>query len=270
MFKPTIDRRSFLATAAALAAAPAASGLAQSTPPAKPAERGEAENDGPFTLAPLPYPADALEPAIDAATMRLHHGKHHAAYVKNLNAALKGVTLSPGASSIESLIAKIDSLPADKHNAVRNNGGGHANHTLFWSVLGPAGTGGQPSDELRRAIERDFPAASGGAAGMERLKADMTAAAMARFGSGWAWLVVTDEQRLGVTSTPNQDSPLMGSDHDAAAGTPIFGIDVWEHAYYLKYQNLRADYLKAIWTIVNWSEVSARFKAALADASPNG
>ncbi len=253
MTTPAFDRRSFLATAAALAAVPSipASALGQATPAvATPAP----EVEGPFVLPPLPYAHEALEPAIDALTMRIHHEKHHGAYVKNLNAALKGLKVT---SNIDALIADIESLPADKRTAVRNNGGGHANHSLFWTVLAPPGTGGEPSKELIAALDRDL-------GGLAKAKETLSATAMSRFGSGWSWLVVTKDKKLAIVSTPNQDSPLMGKSAAETMGTPIFGIDVWEHAYYLKYQNLRADYVKAVLGIANWNEISKRFAAAMA------
>ncbi|MFO0827825.1 MAG: superoxide dismutase [Phycisphaerales bacterium] len=252
----TLDRRSFIATVAATAAAPTV--LAQSTPPAAPAGApAPAATDGPFTLPALPYAYEALEPSIDAETMHIHHDKHHAAYVNNLNAALKGINAP---TDIDALIAKLDAMPADKRTAIKNNGGGHANHSLFWMVLAPKGQGGEPSKELVRAMESDV-------GGFAKAKEQLQATAQVRFGSGWAWLIVTPEKKLAVASTPNQESPLMGaqlSEKNSTVGTPIFGIDVWEHAYYLKYRNMRADYLKALWDIVNWNEVSKRYAKAMA------
>jgi Fe-Mn family superoxide dismutase len=198
-----------------------------------------------FTLPELPYAHEALEPHIDAQTMQIHHGKHHQAYVDNLNKALAG-TDGEG-KSLEELMANISAYPA----AVRNNGGGHYNHTLFWSILGP--NGGAPSGDLATAINDAFGS-------LDALKEKMNTAGTTRFGSGWAWLIVKDG-KLDVTSTPNQDNPLM--DVADVKGTPILGIDVWEHAYYLKYQNRRPDYLGAIWNVINWSAVEARYKAAL-------
>lgn len=196
-------------------------------------------------LPELPYAYDALEPHIDAQTMQIHHGKHHQAYVDNLNKALAG-TDGEG-KTLEELMANISAYPA----AVRNNGGGHYNHTLFWSILGP--NGGTPSGDLAAAINEAFGS-------LDALKEKMNAAGATRFGSGWAWLILKDG-KLDVTSTPNQDNPLM--DVADVKGTPILGIDVWEHAYYLKYQNKRPDYLAAIWNVINWSEVEKRYKAAL-------
>lgn len=198
------------------------------------------------TLPALPYAHNALEPHIDAQTMEIHHGKHHQAYVDNLNKALEG---SEAASlPLEELVKNISQYPA----AVRNNGGGHFNHSLFWTVLGPDAKAG-PEGKLADAINEAF-------GGLDALKEKMNTAGATRFGSGWAWLIVKDG-KLEVTSTPNQDNPLM--DVAEVKGTPVFGIDVWEHAYYLKYQNKRPDYLKAIWSVVNWDEVAKRYEAAL-------
>ena len=200
-----------------------------------------------FTLPDLPYSYDALEPFIDAETMRIHHGKHHQAYVDNLNKALAG-TEAEG-RTLEELMDNIGSYPA----AVRNNGGGHYNHTLFWSILGPGNNSGAPSGELAEAINKAFGSLDG-------LKEKMSAAGATRFGSGWAWLIETRDGGLDVTSTPNQDNPLM--DVADVKGHPILGIDVWEHAYYLKYQNRRPEYLAAIWSVVNWDAVAQRYNAA--------
>lgn len=197
------------------------------------------------SLPALPYAPEALEPHIDAQTMQIHHGKHHQAYVDNLNKALAGTDAE--GKSLEELMANISAYPA----AVRNNGGGHYNHTLFWSILGP--NGGQPQGELAAAINEAFGSLDG-------LKEKMNNAGATRFGSGWAWLLVKNG-KLEVSSTPNQDNPLM--DVAEVQGTPILGIDVWEHAYYLKYQNRRPEYLGAIWNVINWSEVERRYKAAL-------
>ncbi len=196
-------------------------------------------------LPELPYAFDALEPHIDAQTMQIHHDKHHQAYVDNLNKALAG---SDGeGKTLEELMANISAYPM----AVRNNGGGHYNHTLFWTVLGP--NGGAPSGDLANAITEAFGS-------LESLKEKMNNAGATRFGSGWAWLIVKDG-KLEVTSTPNQDNPLM--DIADVKGTPILGIDVWEHAYYLKYQNRRPEYLNTIWNVINWSEIEKRYKAAI-------
>jgi Fe-Mn family superoxide dismutase len=198
-------------------------------------------------LPALPYAHDALEPYIDAQTMEIHHGRHHATYVNNLNAALESHT-ALAEKSIEDLLRNIDQVPESIRTAVRNNGGGHANHSLFWQIMSPNG-GGEPSGELANAINQAFGS-------FDRFKEEFTKAATTRFGSGWAWLVVKKDGSLAVTSTPNQDSPLMDGD------TPILGLDVWEHAYYLKYQNKRPEYIKAFWNVVNWDEVAKRYQAA--------
>ncbi|HLW08230.1 MAG TPA: superoxide dismutase [Marinilabiliaceae bacterium] len=196
-----------------------------------------------FELPKLNYAYDALAPHIDAKTMEIHHTKHHAAYVNNVNAALEG---SPAANdSIEKLMANISKQSV----AVRNNGGGHYNHKLFWEVIGPKG-GGKPAGKLLSAIEKDFGS-------FDAFKEEFAKAAATRFGSGWAWLIKTAEGKLAVTSTPNQDNPLM--DIAEVKGTPILGLDVWEHAYYLNYQNRRPDYIQAFWNVVNWEAVSAKF-----------
>jgi Fe-Mn family superoxide dismutase len=195
-----------------------------------------------FEVPPLPYGYDALEPTIDEQTMRLHHDKHHQAYVDNANKALEGTPLD--GESVEQVLTNLDSLPADKQGAARNNVGGHANHTLFWEIMGPNG-GGSPSGGLAQAIDDTFGS-------LEELKAQVNDAGVKRFGSGWTWLV-HDGTGLAVMSTPNQDSPIMESK------TPLLGIDVWEHAYYLNYQNRRPDYLAAWWDVVNWDAVAARY-----------
>jgi len=200
-----------------------------------------------FTLPPLPYAHDALEPAIDKATMEFHHGKHHQAYVDKLNEAVDKDEGLKG-QSLEQMFATLSKLP----KAVRNNGGGHWNHSLFWELLAPVGETGEPSPELAAAIDRDL-------GGMDRFKADFNAAGAGQFGSGWAWLIVQDG-KLKVTSTPNQDNPLM--DVADEKGAVVLAADVWEHAYYLKYQNRRPDYLKAFWTVVNWNKANALFAAA--------
>lgn len=197
-----------------------------------------------FELPALPYASDALEPNIDKTTMEIHHGKHHQAYVDNLNKAIAG-TEAEG-KTIEEILANISSYAP----AVRNNGGGHYNHSLFWTVLGPNG-GGEPTGELAEAINEAFGS-------FEDFKKKFAEAGATRFGSGWAWLSVSSEGKLQVSSTPNQDNPLM--DVAEVKGTPILGLDVWEHAYYLKYQNKRPDYIAAFWNAVNWSAVAERFK----------
>jgi Fe-Mn family superoxide dismutase len=199
-----------------------------------------------FELPALSYATDALEPHIDKLTMEIHHGKHHQAYVTNLNKALEG---KPEATSnIEDIVKNISKFAP----AVRNNGGGHFNHSLFWTLLSPNG-GGEPTGDLAAAIASTFGS-------FADFKTKVNEAGTTRFGSGWAWLIVTPDKKLAVTSTPNQDSPLM--DIAEVKGTPIFGIDVWEHAYYLKYQNRRPDYLAAIWNVVNWNHVAELYKKA--------
>jgi superoxide dismutase, Fe-Mn family len=196
-------------------------------------------------VPPLPYDYNALEPHIDEQTMRIHHDKHHAAYVTNLNAALEGTEWMD--RPIEGVLANLDIIPEDKRTAVRNNGGGHANHTLFWEIMGPDG-GGEPAGDLASAIADTFGS-------FDDLKTQVNDAGVKRFGSGWSWLV-WDGTGLAVLSTPNQDSPVMDGK------TPLLGIDVWEHAYYLNYQNRRPDYLAAWWNVVNWDAVAAKFDAA--------
>ena len=197
-----------------------------------------------YELPNLPYSNDALEPHIDAQTMEIHHGKHHQAYINKVNAAIEGSDLE--GKSIEELVADLNAVPEDIRGAVRNNGGGHANHSLFWTIMGPA-AGGAPAGDLAAAIDT----ACGSFAAFQEAFA---AAAATRFGSGWAWLSVNGDQ-LVVESTPNQDSPLM------EGRTPILGLDVWEHAYYLNYQNRRPDYVSAFWNVVNWDEVANRYAA---------
>jgi Fe-Mn family superoxide dismutase len=199
----------------------------------------------PFTLPDLPYAYDALEPTIDARTMEIHHSKHHQAYVDNANKALAGTEWED--SSIESVLASLDAMPDDIRTAVRNNAGGHANHSLFWEIMSPAG-GGEPEGELKAAIDDLWGST-------EELKNAVNDQGVKRFGSGWTWLIY-DGTGLAVKSTPNQDSPLIDSD------VPLLGIDVWEHAYYLNYQNRRPDYLGAWWNVVNWAEVARRFETA--------
>jgi Fe-Mn family superoxide dismutase len=198
-----------------------------------------------FDLPELPYDYAALEPHIDEQTMRIHHDKHHQAYVDNANKALAGTEWED--NSVESVLADLDALPDAIRTAVRNNAGGHANHSLFWEIMSPEG-GGEPDGALAAAIQDTF-------GGADELKQQVNDAGMTRFGSGWTWLVY-DGTGLAVRSTPNQDSPLIDSDE------PLLGIDVWEHAYYLKYQNVRADYLAAWWNVVNWAEVGRRYEAA--------
>jgi Fe-Mn family superoxide dismutase len=199
----------------------------------------------PFEVPPLPYDYNALEPHIDEETMRLHHDKHHQAYVDKANAALEGTEWAD--RPVEEVIHNLDALPEDKRTAVRNNAGGHANHGFFWQIMSPDG-GGEPDGELANAIETTFGT-------LDALKQEVNEAGVNRFGSGWTWLVV-DGGSLAVMSTPNQDSPLM------EGKTPVLGIDVWEHAYYLKYQNRRPDYLEAWWNVVNWPEIARRYEEA--------
>ncbi|MBA2359578.1 MAG: superoxide dismutase [Actinobacteria bacterium] len=200
----------------------------------------------PFELPPLPYDYAALEPHIDEQTMRVHHDKHHQAYVDNANAALEGTDLAD--RPVEEILRSLDRVAEEKRMAVRNNAGGHANHALFWEIMSPDG-GGEPKGALAEAIQETF-------GGLDELKTGVNDGGVKRFGSGWTWLVV-DDRSLALTSTPNQDSPVTDG------RTPILGIDVWEHAYYLRYQNRRPDYLAAWWNVVNWPEVSRRYEQAL-------
>lgn len=200
-----------------------------------------------YELPNLPYPYNALEPHIDARTMEIHHTKHHQAYVTNLNKAIEGTDL--GNQPIESLIAKIDSVPEKIRTTVRNNGGGHANHSMFWTIMGP-GKGGAPSGKLAAAIQAEL-------GGFDAFKQALTNAALTRFGSGWAWLSLDKNKKLLVESTPNQDNPLMHGN------LPVMGVDVWEHAYYLLYQNRRPDYVAAWWNVLDWNVIEQRYVAAM-------
>jgi len=200
-----------------------------------------------FTVPDLPYPYEALEPHIDAETMRIHHDKHHGAYVSNLNKAIAGSEFESW--SIETLIKDLTKLPESIRTAVRNNGGGHINHSFFWTAIGP-GRGGMPNGSLAQAIDRDL-------GGFDTFKSELAKAALGRFGSGWAWLVVGQDKKLAVLSTANQDNPLT------EGKAPIVGIDVWEHAYYLKYQNRRADYVEAFYNVIDWKAAAARFEKAM-------
>jgi Fe-Mn family superoxide dismutase len=202
-----------------------------------------------FTLPDLPYPSDALEPHIDQRTMEIHHDKHHGTYVTNLNAALEGLDELLAMDPIE-LIKNLDRVPEAKRTAVRNNGGGHVNHTMFWEIMSPNG-GGEPTGSFAQAVNAEF-------GNFDALKSAVTKAGLDRFGSGWSWVILTPAGKLEVVSTPNQDSPYM------EGNTPIFGVDVWEHAYYLKYQNRRADYLGAWWNVVNWEAINQRYETARA------
>jgi Fe-Mn family superoxide dismutase len=197
-----------------------------------------------YELPALPYAFDALEPYIDARTMEIHHDKHHAAYVANVNKALEGTDL--GNQPVEQLIANLDKVPENVRTAVRNNGGGHANHTLFWNILGK---GTELTGDLAKAIDSELK-------GFDNFKKELTAAAIGRFGSGWAWLSLDKSGKLIVESTPNQDSPIMHGNK------PILGIDVWEHAYYLKYQNRRPEYVEAFFSVINWKNVAERYATA--------
>jgi len=200
-----------------------------------------------YELPPLPYPVDALEPHIDAKTMEIHHDKHHQAYITNANNALKDYP-QLAAKPVEELIADLSALPEAIRTVVRNNAGGHANHSFFWLILGP-NAGGSPKGKLADAITSTFGS-------FDQFKEKFQAAGAGRFGSGWAWLVINKAGSLEITSTPNQDSPIMDG------LKPLLGIDVWEHAYYLKYQNRRPDYLKAVWNVINWDAVSKHFETA--------
>jgi len=239
----TPDRRSFLRTAGAVAlmTTVSARGLG--------AAFAETAPDGPFTLPALPYDPAALEPHIDATTMGLHHGKHHQTYITNLNKALKDHA-ELAKLPLEDLLAKIDEAPDSVRTALRNNGGGHANHSMFWQIMGPPG-GPAPDGDLAAAIDRDL-------GGLEKLQGDFNTAGGKVFGSGWVFVTVDKSGKLALVSKPNQDTPLM------EGGKVLFGNDVWEHAYYLKYQNKRADYLKAWWNVVNWKAVGERYAAAQA------
>lgn len=208
---------------------------------------GDTDMKSQHELKPLPYAYDALEPHIDKATMEIHHTKHHQAYVNNLNAAIEGTEME--GKTLEELFANMSKYPM----AVRNNGGGHWNHTLFWEIMGPDG-GDKPSGDLLKAIEERFGS-------FEKFREEFNQAALTRFGSGWAWLIVDNSGQLKVTSTPNQDNPLM--DIAEVKGMPILGLDVWEHAYYLKYQNRRPEYVTNFWNVVNWAEVERRYNEAL-------
>lgn len=208
-----------------------------------------------YTLPALPYDYAALEPHIDARTMEIHHTKHHNTYITKLNEALQSASVD-APECIADLLGKIASLPANIQTAVRNNGGGHANHSLFWTVIGPNG-GGTPSGSLAEKIDAAFGS-------VDAMKAEFANAAATRFGSGWAWLVVTASGDLKVTSTPNQDNPMMGPDFGCCGSTPILGLDVWEHAYYLNYQNRRPDYISAFWNVVNWEQVAEYYQRATA------
>ncbi len=208
-----------------------------------------------YELPALPYAANALEPHIDARTMEIHHGKHHQAYITNLNNALASANIT-APDCVCDLIADLAKLPETIRGAVRNNGGGHANHSFFWKILGP-GKGGAPVGKLAAAIDSEL-------GGLAAFKEAFAKAGATRFGSGWAWLIVTADKKLAVGSTANQDSPLMGKAVAGIEGTPIIGLDVWEHAYYLNYQNRRPDYIAAFWNVVDWDAAEARYLKAIA------
>ncbi len=206
-----------------------------------------------YTLPELDYPYDALEPHIDARTMEIHHSKHHNTYITNLNKALEGAGVT-GSDCPAELCSKLNEVPESIRTAVRNNGGGHANHAFFWKIIGPNG-GGAPSGELAQAIDKAFGS-------LDAFKEKFATAAATRFGSGWAWLCVK-EGNLCICSTPNQDNPWMGENVAGCGGQPILGLDVWEHAYYLKYQNRRPDYVQAFWNVVNWDKVAEYYRKAI-------
>jgi len=208
-----------------------------------------------YELPQLPYAANALEPHIDARTMEIHHGKHHQAYITNLNNALASANVT-GPDCVNQLISDLSKVPETIRGAVRNNGGGHANHSFFWSIMGP-GKGGTPSGALADAINATFGS-------FDKFKEEFAKAGATRFGSGWAWLYVTSDKKLAVGSTANQDSPRMGKAVAGIEGRPILGLDVWEHAYYLNYQNRRPDYIAAFWNVVNWDAVAEKFAKATA------
>ncbi len=208
----------------------------------------QAADSGPYKLDPLPYPVTANEPHIDAKTMEIHHGKHHQAYVTNLNAALKNHP-DLAQKPLHELLAGIEQVPQNGRAAIRNNGGGHANHTMFWQVMG--GKGGEPTGEVKAAVERDFGS-------FDKMKSEFNGAGARRFGSGWVFVTVDKAGKLAITSKPNQDTPLMDGER------VLFGNDVWEHAYYLTYQNRRPDYLAAWWNVVDWSKIAERYAAAKA------
>ena len=233
----SLTRRAALTGTAALAAAVLAPRISFGQAPA-----------GPFKLDPLPYANNALEPHIDAKTMEIHHDRHHAAYVNNLNTAAKD-NPALGTTPLQDLLAKLQDVPEAVRTAVRNNGGGHANHTMFWQIMGPGG--GKPAGEVAQAIDSDL-------GGLEKLQNDFNAAGGRVFGSGWVFVTVTKDGKLAIETKPNQDTPLMDGKR------VLFGNDVWEHAYYLNYQNRRPDYLKAWWNVVNWNKVGERYAAAKA------
>ncbi len=234
-----VDRRRFIATTTAVAAAASMASM--------PAMNAFGQSATGFTLPPLPYAYDALEPVIDVQTMTIHHTKHHQAYITKLNEAVAAESSLAG-KSVEDLLRKLEQVPESVRGAIRNHGGGHANHSLFWKILTPSGNAKQPTGKLASAIDAKFGS-------LEKMQSAFNAAAAGQFGSGWAWLVVSDSG-LEVVATPNQDSPL------SAGKTPILGLDVWEHAYYLHYQNRRPEYIASFWKIVNWEQVANNLAAA--------
>lgn len=242
MAESNLSRRTILTAAASLPFARLAGAAPLRVDLAPP------QAEGPFVLPPLPYGYDALEKAIDAQTMTIHHDKHHAAYVANLNAAIAKAPAEWQKRSVEDLLANLDKLPAEIREAVRNNGGGHDNHSIFWTLMSPAG-GGDPTGAIKTIIDRDF-------GGFDAFKAKFEDLGAKRFGSGWVWLVQNERKKYELISRPNQDSPRMEK------MIPILGNDVWEHAYYLRYQNRRGDYLKAWWSVVNWAAVNERVARA--------
>jgi Fe-Mn family superoxide dismutase len=245
----SLSRRHLLGAAAGLVATAAAPRVfAQTPPPPAPAPAPAAPPAGPFTVPPLPYAFNALEPHIDAKTMEIHHDRHHAAYVANLNAIAKN-TPQIGTSAIQDILGNLNALNEDIKFAVRNNLGGHANHTMFWEIMGPGG--GKPEGDVLAAIDRDL-------GGMEKFQNDFNAAGGRQFGSGWVFVTIAKEGKLAIETRPNQDTPIMDGKR------VLFGNDVWEHAYYLMYQNRRADYLKAWWNTVNWGKIAERYAAAKA------
>ncbi len=259
------SRRQFLALSASAALASAASAQTKAAPlvKTKPSPPGTPPS-GPYVLDPLPYAPNALLPHVDLLTMEIHHGKHHQAYINGLNTALQG---EPGLAekSLEDLLGGIPFLPEALQTPIRNHGGGHWNHFFFWNSMGPAqapGIGGDPADPaLAAALAKDFGS-------LADFKKKFAEAATKRFGSGWAWLILKTDGHLAIVSTPNQDNPLMqGLVPNADRGTPLLGLDVWEHAYYLNYQNRRPDYIAAWWNVVNWPTVAQRYQAALAALS---
>lgn len=252
--RPAVDRRSFLgASAATLAATSAAGLLAPASVAHAQTAAAPAAPTGPYKLPPLGYAFDALEPNIDAETMEIHYTKHHQAYIDKLNIA---VAKYPDLAKLpaEELVKKLSAIPEEIRTAVQNNGGGHVNHTFFWKIIGP-GKGGEPTGKLAEVIVSTFGS-------FDEFKAKFEAAGLARFGSGWVWLSVKPDKSLCICSTPNQDNPLMTGVTECP-GTPVIGCDVWEHAYYLHYQNLRPAYLKAWWNTVSWTEASKNYEAAL-------